>query len=60
MLIKIEKAVTPEGWNVWMDAWCVKFRSYAEALAFADKLEYRINSPHPLPFSVDILELELA
>ncbi|WP_256672337.1 hypothetical protein [Pseudomonas sp. ANT_J12] len=34
MLIKIEEANTPEGWLVWMDAWCVKFRSYAEAEAF--------------------------
>lgn len=33
-LIKIEEAETPEDWLVWMDAWCVRFRSYAEAESF--------------------------
>ncbi|WP_085717616.1 hypothetical protein [Pseudomonas sp. B28(2017)] len=59
MLIKIEKASTPEGWNVWMNAWCVKFRSYAQAVAFVNRLEDRINAPHPLPVSKDSLALEL-
>ncbi|MCY1455816.1 hypothetical protein D9M71_729800 [compost metagenome] len=60
MLIKIEKASTSEGWNVWIDAWRVEFCSYAQALAFVNRLECRINSPHPLPVSVDKLELELS
>jgi hypothetical protein len=59
MLIKIEKASTPEYWNVWMNAWCVKFRSYAEALAFVNRLEGRINAPHFLPIREDRLLLEL-
>ncbi|PWK35757.1 hypothetical protein C7534_11699 [Pseudomonas sp. OV226] len=58
MLIKIEKASTPEGWNVWMNEWCVKFHSYAQALAFVNRLEGRINASHTLPVSVDALELE--
>jgi hypothetical protein len=45
MLIKIEEAQMPEEWLVWMDAWCVRFRSYAEAEA----LEGRLNAP--LPFA---------
>ena len=60
MLIKIEKASTPEDWNVWMNQWCVKFRSYAQAVAFVNRLEGRINSPHTLPVSVDSRALELA
>ncbi|CAI8929400.1 MULTISPECIES: hypothetical protein [Pseudomonas] len=60
MLIKIEKASKPEGWNVWMNAWCVEFRSYAEALAFVIRLEGRINAPHPLPISTARLLLEQA
>ncbi len=60
MLIKIEKASTSEGWNVWMDGWCVAFCSYAQAFAFVTRLEGRINSPHPLPVSVGKLELELS
>ncbi|PBJ20534.1 MULTISPECIES: hypothetical protein [Pseudomonas] len=60
MLIKIEKASKPEGWNVWMNTWCVEFRSYAEALAFVSRLEARINAPHPLPGSTARLLLELA
>jgi hypothetical protein len=58
MLIRIEKARTPQDWNVWMNAWCVKFRSYAEALAFVSRLEGRINAPHLLPVSEDRLVLE--
>lgn len=51
VLIKIEVASTTEGWVVWMDAWCVKFRSYVEAEAFMERLEGRINAPHPQPIS---------
>ncbi|MCU1752300.1 hypothetical protein [Pseudomonas sp. 6D_7.1_Bac1] len=53
MLIRIEEAGTTEGWVVQMDAWCVKFRSYAEALAFVKRLEDRLNAPHPLPVSLN-------
>jgi hypothetical protein len=60
MLIKIEEADTPEGWLVWMDAWCVKFRSYAEAEAFVKRLEGRINAAHPLPISINRPMVELS
>jgi hypothetical protein len=53
MLIKIEKARAHEGWNVWMNAWAVKFKSYAEAAAFVSRLESRIKAPHPLPGSIE-------
>lgn len=53
MLIKIEEAETPEGWLVWMDAWCFRFRSYAEAEAFVERLESRLNAHHPLPISMN-------
>ncbi|MFY0732288.1 hypothetical protein [Pseudomonas sp. NFX15] len=58
MLIKIEKASKPEAWNVWMNEWCVEFRSYAQALAFVSRLEGRINAPHHLPASIDKRILE--
>lgn len=50
MQIRIEEASTPEGWLVWMDAWCVSFRSYAEADAFVKQLEDRLNAPPPLAY----------
>ncbi|WP_040068293.1 hypothetical protein [Pseudomonas batumici] len=53
MLISIEEADTNAGWLVVMDAWRVKFRSYAEAEAFVEKLKDRINAPHPLPISIN-------
>lgn len=53
MLIKIEEANTLAGWVVWMDAWCVKFRSYAEAEDFVKRLKDRVNAPHPLPISIN-------
>ncbi|QJC81297.1 hypothetical protein [Pseudomonas umsongensis] len=59
MLLKIEKASAAEGWVVWMDAWCVKFRSHAEAEAFLNRLNERINASHFIPVSVERLVLEL-
>lgn len=59
MLLKIEKANTAEGWVVWMDAWCVKFRSHAEAEAFLRRLKERINAPHFIPASVEKLVVEM-
>lgn len=52
MLIKIEETETPEDWLVWMNAWRVKFHSYAEAEAFVKRLEGRINAAHPSPISI--------
>lgn len=60
MLIRIEEANTPEGWLVWMDAWCVKFRSYAEAEAFVKTLEDRVNAAHRLPISINRPVVELS
>lgn len=60
MLIRVEEANTPEGWRVWMDAWCVKFRSYAEAEAFVKTLEDRVNAAHPLPISINRPVVELS
>lgn len=60
MLIRIEEANTPEGRLVWMDAWCVKFRSYAEAEAFVKTLEDRVNAAHPLPISTNRPVVELS
>lgn len=57
-MIRIEEAKTPEGWIVWMDAFCVKFRSYAEAEAFVKRLENRVNAAHPLPRSINRPVLE--
>ena len=58
MQIRIEEANTPEGWLVWMDALCVKFRSYTEAEAFVKKLKDRVNAAHPLPISINRPVLE--
>jgi len=60
MLIRIEEVKTPESWVVWMDAWCVKFRSYAEAEVFVKRLEDRINASHPLPISINRPVAELS
>lgn len=60
MLIRIEKANTPEGWLVWMDAWCVKFRCCAKAEAFVKTLEDRVNTAHPLPISINRPVVELS
>lgn len=60
MQIRIEEANTPEGWLVWIDAWCVKFRSYAEAEAFVKRLEDRVNAAHPLPISINRPVLEIS
>ncbi len=60
MLIKIERGSTSDDWIVWMNAWCVKFRCYAEAEAFVKKLNDRINASHPLPIGIDRLVIELS
>ncbi len=49
MLIKVEREITSDDWVVWMNAWCVKFRSSAEAEAFVKRLKDRINASHPYP-----------
>ncbi|WP_338524910.1 hypothetical protein NUH87_04320 [Pseudomonas batumici] len=53
MLISIEEVKTNAGWLVVMNAWRVRFRSYAEAEAFVKRLKDRINAPHPLPISLN-------
>ena len=52
MLIKVERGSTSDDWLVWMNAWCVKFRSYAEAEEFVKRLKGRINAPHPYPIGM--------
>lgn len=59
MLLKIEEESAAGGWVIWMDAWCVKFRSYAEAEAFLKRLKARINASHFIPESVVWLEVEI-
>jgi len=59
MLIKVERGRTSDDWIVWMNACCVKFRSYAEAEAFVKKLKDRINASHPYPMALDRLVVEL-
>lgn len=60
MLIKVERGRTADDWLVWMNAWCVKFRSYAEAEEFVNRLKGRINAPHPYPIGIDRLVIELS
>ncbi len=53
VLISIEEADTHSDWLVVIDVWRVRFRRYAEAEAFVEKLKDRINAPHPLPISIN-------
>ena len=60
MLIKVERGSTSDDWLVWMNAWCVKFRSYAEAEEFVKRLKGRIHAPHPYPIGMGRLVIELS
>jgi len=53
MKILIKELAKPQGsqWQVRLDQHAVTFRSEAEARAFAQTLEARLQAPHPFPES---------
>lgn len=52
MLIGIEEADKYSEGIVVIGACRVRFRKYAEAEAFVEKLKQRINAPHTLPITI--------
>ncbi|AZC22409.1 MULTISPECIES: hypothetical protein [Pseudomonas] len=51
MKILIKELATPQGsqWQVRLDQHAVAFRSEAEARAFAQTLQARLQAPHSIP-----------
>lgn len=52
MLIQIEEGTHGANWVVMLDSYPVKCSSWLEAREFADKMQSRLNAPHPLPDNV--------
>lgn len=49
MLITITQQQAPLRWTVHMDGWFVHFDSQAQAEAFVQRLQARLDAPHPWP-----------
>ena len=49
MKVVIEQANGQAGWVVWLDRQAVRFRTQAEAQAYAERLCARLEAPHPPP-----------
>jgi formylglycine-generating enzyme required for sulfatase activity len=49
MLIRIEEGNHDNHWIVRLDDYPVTCRNWHEAKAFADRMQSRIDAPHPLP-----------
>ncbi|MGU9859705.1 hypothetical protein [Pseudomonas sp. LF245] len=45
------KALAKSQWEVRLDSKAITFHSEAEARAFAETLQARIQAPHPIPLS---------
>lgn len=50
MLIRIEEGSHDNHWIVRLDEYPVTCRNWQEAKAFADRMQSRIDAPHPLPW----------
>ncbi|MNN44634.1 hypothetical protein D3C81_1589330 [compost metagenome] len=51
MKVEIEEVVGKMDWVVRLDTCAVNFKTQDEAKAFAERLQARLDAPHPLPGS---------